>query len=397
MKVLAAADDTGSLKEITFPKGTDTSSQKAPQPEKIETYNNEGLKNRVQRFLITSANENEVIATARANGNIVFYNSENYELINTILNPFDSSIKDQFVSLINASGYLYAVSEQGRVTIIDPDTIFEDKINYKNLTIKAPISTFVSHPTQEGLFAFGGKENDVKLIKFFKDGETPFDKKELKVETVFQGKNVKNDKLDLRVPIWITNISFIKLEEHTESSWKFITTTGHGQVRKYDTSHGRKPVLDKKISDKPLVRVVTTSKEDEIICADTHVTTALFNVEKGNLIAKFKGNVGAVEALSSHITEDSELLVTGALDRYIRIFDIRSREQVAKIYIGSKISAVWLLSDEETEGEIKIRTDAEKTKKKSRKQIEQEDEGNEDEVWDELDKIEKKSTKKRRV
>lgn len=355
------------------------------------------MKNRVQRFLVTTCNDEEIIVSARANGAINFYNSKTYESINSISNNLETSTKDEFVSLISSFGNIYAASEQGKITIIDSSSISSEKVNYITTSVKAPLSTFISHPTQEGVFAYGGKENDVKIIRLYKEGTSIFDNDEVKPEQLFQGKNVKNDKLDLRVPIWITNILFIKLEDHTETTWKFITTTGHGQVRKYDTSHGRKPILDKKLSDKPLVRVAATPKEDEIICADTHVTTALFNIEKGALVAKYKGSVGAVQALYSHLKGDNGLLVTGALDRYVRVFDINTREQVAKVYIGSKISAVWLLSDENTDAENKKEEEIDPKKlKKMRKKAELEDE-DEDEVWNQLDNLEKKTTKKRKT
>lgn len=341
--------------------------------------------------------QEDVIVSARANGQIHFYKSDTYEPINFISEGLETSTKDQFISLIYAFGAVYAASEQGKVTVIDTKTINEGKISSKSTSVKGPLSTFVSHPTQEGIFAFGGKENDVKIVKLYENGGSVFSKDEIKPEILFQGKNVKNDKLDLRVPIWITNILFVKLSEHTEKSWKFITTTGYGQVRRYDTSHGRKPVLDKKVSDKPLVRVVPTLKEDEIICADTHVTTALFNIEKGILLAKFKGSVGAVEALYGHLRGKGGLLVTGALDRYVRVFDINTREQVAKVYVGSKISAVWLLTEEDTEAEVKQKEEDPKRIKKLRKKAIEADNEDADEVWNKLDELENKTTKKRRV
>lgn len=351
----------------------------------------------MQRLLVIKAEEEEIIVAARANGHVHFYKSETYEPISSISEGLETSTKDQFISLIYTFGAVFAASEQGKVTAIDIKTIHKDAITTKTTSVKGPLSTFVSHPTQEGIFAFGGKENDVKIVKLYEKGANLFGKEELKPEILFQGKNVKNDKLDLRVPIWITNILFVKISEHTEQSWKFITTTGYGQVRRYDTSHGRKPVLDKKVSEKPLVRVVNTLKEDEIICADTHVTTALFNIEKGILIAKFKGSVGAVEALYSHLRGKGGLLVTGALDRYVRVFDINTREQVAKVYVGSKISAVWLLTEEDTEAEVKQKEEDPKRIKKMRKKAIEAENEDEDEVWNKLDELENKATKKRRV
>ncbi|CDR42441.1 CYFA0S09e03664g1_1 [Cyberlindnera fabianii] len=397
MKIVAACEDSGSLKEIVCIKGTDTSSQAAPQPDSIQTHAEDGLRSRPQRLVVVSTAKGSVAVAARANGYLSFYKTENYDLINTITDCLvtDSKDKDQFVALIESFGVLYAASEQGLVTIVDINTIHNDKITSTHTRLKAPVSAFASHPEQEGIFAYGGKENDARIVRLFNKGELSY-KDDIKPTQLFQAKNVKNDKLDLRVPIWITSILFVRLSQHTESSWHFITSTRYGQVRRYDTSHGRKPVMDKKLSEKPLVQVVQTNNEEEIICADTHNTTGLYSVDKGTLLAKYKGSVGAVQGMFAHLSGEKSLLVTGALDRYVRVFDIDTREQIAKVFVGGKVSAVWLLDDDMgklPEAPLDGKAEKKKKAKKARDALEKEDA---DLVWNELDQMEK-SVKKRKT
>lgn len=397
MKLIATAEDSGGFKEIVCVKGTDTSSQTAPQPEKISSFDEQGIRCHIQKLIVVPTRQGDVVVAARANGTISLYEiNDTYDLINTATDGLvdDSKDKDRFVGLIFVSGYIFAASEQGRITIIDPESI-RDNLSVASCSLKAPLSAFVGHPTQRGVFAYGGKENDVKIVRLFK--ESPFE--DVKPEQLFQGKNVKNDKLDLRVPIWITNIVFINTDKDTEHSWNFITTTGYGQVRKYDTSHGRKPIMDKKLSDKPLKQVALTSNDSEVICSDTNATTALFHVEKGTLLAKYKGSVGAVQGLHSYIADDEQLLVTGALDRYVRVFDINTREQVAKVFVGSKVTSVWLLDTSSGQNVPNEDNNDEQMKKKKRplrrseKEAQKEDP---DQVWEELEQLEKE-TKKRKT
>ncbi|KAH3679633.1 hypothetical protein WICMUC_000865 [Wickerhamomyces mucosus] len=387
MRILASTDDSGGFK--------DTSSQTAPQPKEIKQFNEQGLKNRIQKLIVHNRSTKKIVITARANGDINFYDLNNeYGLINTINNGL-KDIKDQYIALFVINGLIISVSQQGKLLIIDESTIFDKSINSTNFEIKGPISSFIPHPKHFGIFAYGGDENDVKIIKLFEKSSTSKEIISNKIDSkiLFQGKNVKNDKLDLRVKIWITGIIFINLDNHTDSKWEFLTTTKYGQIRRYNTSHGRKPILDKKISENPILNIASTSNEGEIICSDNKTTTALFNASKGNLIAKYKGAVGAVQDLYTDI--GANLLITGGLDRYVRVFNIETRETIGKIFVGSKISQVWLLDDEKVEIEQPIDEKEQKIAAKKKKLREIEENEDEDEVWNQLDQLETKSKKRK--
>lgn len=383
MKLLAAADDNGSLKELVCVRGTDTSVQSAPQPDKIEIFHPQGIRKRILKFISVELNKEKYLIALRLNGDISIYKAnESYDLINTLTdNLMDED--DKFVSIIEKFNIIIAITEKGKLTLIDLDSILSEKVITTTTTIKGPITAFIPHPEQKGIYAYGGKENEIKIIKLF---DSEVFNTELKYEILFQAKNVKHDKLQLRVPVWISNILFIELSKHTEKSWLFITTTRYGQVRKYDTSHGKRPIYDKKLSDKPLLCMTSTSIENEIICSDNHSTTALFNINKGILVAKFKGSVGAIQDLSSYLTTNENLLITGGLDRYIRVFDINTRKQVIKVFMGSQISKVYLLDPVDVEKEQET-TETKKKVKKSKITDEEEDE-----FWETL-----KSNKKRKV
>lgn len=337
------------------------------------------------------------VVAAREDGNISIYKQNaTYDLVHTLPGNLvsDSEEKDYFVSLFESSGIIVSASNQGKMTLTDLESITTETIKTSCLQLNAPLSTLVPHPEQRGIYAYGGKESDVKIIKLFDQDQKKIYSKKLEVKEVFKAKNVKNDKLDLRVPVWITNILFVELPSHSSNSWRLITTTRYGQVRKYDTKVGKKPIFDKKLSDKPLVCVTTTTNESEIICSDTHATTALFNVDKGVLVAKYKGSVGAVQDLYSSLWDDKSLLVTGGLDRYVRVFNIKSREQTVKVFTGSKISCVWLLDTVDT---VVVSMEASKAEEKKTNRREKKiQDGDDDDIWNELDNLENKP-KKRKV
>ena len=87
------------------------------------------------------------------------------------------------------------------------------------------------------------------------------------------------------------------------------------------------------------------------------------------------GNTGATFGV--HIYE--RIVAFAGLDRYLRVFDLESREILAKVYLGVEVSALLILDDEDTEDE--------ETKKRKRKEEE-----DDEELWNQLDTKKKTHT-----
>ncbi|KAH3686829.1 hypothetical protein WICPIJ_002196 [Wickerhamomyces pijperi] len=394
MRILAATDDAGSFKEVICGRGTDTSIPASKQPKEIKQFHSQGLRNRILKMIVHEG----ILITARANGQLNFHETtdEEYGLISTVQLELKEQ-KDKVVSLFVTDGLVFVITETGAVTIVDFSTLRDAEPKKMTTQVKGPVSTFIPHPTQFGVFAYGGKENDVKILRLIPEDLQAHlfkkSKKHVKLtpeQFLYQAKNVKNDKLDLRVPVHPSKLQFINLENHTADSWELLSVTRHGHVRTYDTTHGRKPKTTHTLTNRPILNVALTSNPSEIVCSDDHVTTATFDITTGKLMGKFKGAVGAVQGVHT----SGDLIATGGLDRYVRVFDIDGRETIAKVFVGSKISEVWLLDTEdleEDEQEAEVAQDGKKNKKK--RELAEEDE-DEDEVWNQLEALEKKSTKK---
>ncbi|OWB66045.1 hypothetical protein B5S30_g1380 [[Candida] boidinii] len=373
MKILAAAEETGSLKEIVCVRGTDTSKQASTQPEAINNYCQESRATKIEKFIIY---KDKYIVAARTGGDLCFYNLADYELVNKF-SSVNENPKDKFCSIFvnKTDGYVYICTEAGKVSIFDPENL-----NKKHRTFKltAPVQAFISDDNRKGTFAYGGKENDLKVIKFSKETDIFKVKGEIKFDTVFKAKNVSNNKLDLRVPIWISRIAFIANEpEEKEDVYKLVTVTRHGQVRSYNSTKSRKPTLDFSISKNPLLTLIVSDKK-EIIVSDSHTTTAKFDFTNGSLLGKFTGAVGSIQA--SFFFSPSNVIATGGLDRYVRVFNIKSRETLVKCFMGTQITDVAILEDEKDfDNNLKSK------KKGSEKKHSLEEEGNTKEVADDED------------
>ncbi len=408
MKFLVACQDSGSIKEVICDPGTDTSIQSALQPISINTFATEGRSKYVEKLLVLKLkNDNEYLIAARKTGILDIYNiNDDYKLLKRY-NDLTQSNNDSFISLISIHNKLYTCSNEGKLSIINEEDIeSEENINFKSIKLNGPVSSFVGHPLQEGIFAYGGKEKDVTIFSLFE----PDSKKninEFKYIQKWIGKNVKNDRLDLRVPIWITNIKFINLNnDFLKNGWELITTTHYGQIRGYNTKTSRKPIYSVQVSKFPFTDITNLLNEDEIICSDTHITVSSFNVKTGILSAKYPGSIGSIQSLYTFIPKTNEekysLLATGGLDKYLRVFNLISREQVSKVYIGTKISSVWVLSGYDIETIEKANKKQSSYKKEKRKQTNDngnlvKDEESDEDVWDQLENLEKPKVKRRKA
>ncbi|CEL99125.1 unnamed protein product [Vitrella brassicaformis CCMP3155] len=110
--------------------------------------------------------------------------------------------------------------------------------------LPGPIAAVVSDPLCPSRVAFGGADNDVKVA----DLRT--------CEMEWAAKNVKNDELDLRVPVNVTAVAFLShLSLGRPTSHVIATASLSGRLRIYDISQQRRPLVDVGVSEQPVVCV----------------------------------------------------------------------------------------------------------------------------------------------
>lgn len=244
------------------------------------------------------------------------------------------------------------------------------KVNFINLNCTDKLFAFTSSDYNFGIFAYGGKEVDLKIINIASTLSTHMkNEKDFKTtaEVIFQGKNVKNDRLDLKAPIWISNIAFLNEVpfdddinfsanfEAKKYKFELLTSTYYGEIRRYDTSHGRKPVTSHLVFPPPFnapnkkakIMCMGLLNEKEVIVSDDHNSVIRFDFIKGLSMGKYHGCQGAVHDLKIF----GNLLAIGGLDKYLRVYNINSRQYFAKIYAGSRISSILLVDDDHEDAE----------------------------------------------
>ena len=274
--------------------------------------------------------------------------------------PFDEG-QGKLKDILKVEDNLIAGFDNGLVKIWKDESLTE-------INTGENLSCLVHNLEDQSKVATGGKENDLKVWDL-----NCID------EPVFKAKNVKNDWLNLRVPIWILKVQFIP------QSSKIVTCTGYHQVRVYDpSSPQRRPVLDMNFDEYPITSMsLRNDKEFEVMVGNTQGNMALLDMRQGKVIQKYKGFAGTVKHIQCHST--LPLVASCSLDRFLRIHDIQTKELLHKFYLKSRLncllfSSKWNDDDQEKTQETipAVETNC----------VDSDDEEeDDDDVWDTLEEV----------
>jgi len=236
--------------------------------------------------------------------------------------------------------------------------------------IGSSIETMVANSSST-LVAGGGEENDLKIWKV-EDMEKP----------VFTARNVKNDFLNLRVPVWITAIRFFK-----DSDNEIVTGTGNHNIRVYDTRVKRRPVVDFEFHEHPITAMTITGRNKSVIVGNSAGYMSELDITSGREIGAFKGNAGSIRDIRCHAVQP--FVVSCGLDRILKVYDLSTRTLEKKIYMKSNLNCIHV-SDEELVLSVKVKEEDEIEKSKDADEEEKDGE----EMWDNMQVISEKRRKK---
>lgn len=220
------------------------------------------------------------------------------------------------------------------------------------------------NPQYTSKIATGGKENDLKIWDI-ENVEKP----------VFKAKNVANDFLDHRVPVWITDMQFFPDSE------KIIACTGYHHIRLYDPKTPQKrPVVNMEFDEYPLTALSIAQGENYVIVGNSRGRMGLFDLRKKLLVHCFKGFAGSIRSIQCH--QSLPLVASCGLDRFLRIHDVGSHQLLHKVYLKSRLNCL-LFRQEADEDFESVRKEFETC------DVNQEMAGDEvmDELWEKMEEV----------
>ncbi|XP_011310518.1 WD repeat-containing protein 74 [Fopius arisanus] len=178
----------------------------------------------------------------------------------------------------------------------------------------------------KNVIATGGNEHKLQLFDLEKQTR------------IFEEKNVRHDWLELKVPLWISDIGFL-----SESS-QIATCSRYGHVRLYDPSAQRRPVINLEVKDEALTTLAVAPKEKHIIIGSGKGIMNLIDLRSpGRILNTYKDSAGSITSIAC--TRNNPYVVSVGLDRHLRVHHIDTKKLLHKTYLTSRLSCMVLRSN----------------------------------------------------
>ena len=281
-------------------------------------------------------------------------------------------------------------SDSGEVYIWDINDTDNSVLQELNtFTVKGPIEAAAACSDS---IVFGGKENDLSLYAIEVG------------QCIWQAKNVLNDNLNLRVPIWHTSVDFLQsTTDSTSTGGALIASgTGYKHIRLYDIKNtDTRPIYSYELNTDYRITSIHSNhsiQEYTIYVGDTSGGLSLFDLRVGKRLCTLKGSVGSIRDIQlspspytgkGHNSEGGYLASVG-LDRVLYIYNTHTHKLMEKHYMKNRLNCCCFIGQFDSthsstrnsrptttsESEDDEGDDGEYTRDK------EEDEGYEDEVED---------------
>ncbi|XP_031271845.1 WD repeat-containing protein 74 [Pistacia vera] len=175
----------------------------------------------------------------------------------------------------------------------------------------------------ENYAVFGGKGVEVNLWDLDK------------CTKIWTAKSPPKNSLGIFTPTWFTSATFLSADDHR----KFVAGTNSHQVRLYDTSAQRRPVMSFDFRETPIKAVAEEPDSYNIYVGNGSGDLASVDIRTGKLLGCFVGKCsGSIRSIVRHPT--LPVIASCGLDSYLRIWDIKSRQLLSAVFLKQHLTEV---------------------------------------------------------
>jgi len=201
-----------------------------------------------------------------------------------------------------------------------------EQVEINALTTGELLSKMRVSPYTPNVIATGGKKSALQLW----DLSTS--------KSVFKAKNVRNDFLDMPVPIWDSDMAFVPNSEQV------VTCSRHGQVRLYDPKAGqRRPIATALPEEESWTCIGVTSRPNQVVVGSGKGRMVLFDFRQQKVIHAYRGFTGGIRELACHPT--SPFVASVGLDRFLRVHHFDQQAPVFRSYLKSRLNTLLMRKD----------------------------------------------------
>ncbi|GLJ36952.1 hypothetical protein SUGI_0747520 [Cryptomeria japonica] len=156
-----------------------------------------------------------------------------------------------------------------------------------------------------------------------------------KATKLWTAKAPPRNSMDLFAPTWVTAVTFLNKDDHR----KIVIGTCQHEVRLYDIAAQRRPTLSFSFQEHP-IKVVEEDLDGYTVYVGTGSgDMASFDMRTGKILGSFKGKCsGSIRSIVRH--PELPLIASCGLDRYLRIWDAKTRQLLASAYLKQQLISV---------------------------------------------------------
>ena len=156
----------------------------------------------------------------------------------------------------------------------------------------------------------------------------------------FTAKNLPNDELSLKIPIYDSDL--IEIQNNPRL---FYVSTGYGEIRMYDKKASSKPILNSKIFKNKINKITLCKNNNYLIVGDTKGNCHMLDIRKKfNICKNFKGNNGSIRIVLN--CQEYNSAVIGGFDRYIKWYDYENNIN-EQVFVKNRLTSGIIVDIEE--------------------------------------------------
>ncbi|XP_021888455.1 WD repeat-containing protein 74 [Carica papaya] len=160
-----------------------------------------------------------------------------------------------------------------------------------------------------------------------------------KCSKIWTAKPTAKNNLGIFTPTWFTSATFLSKDDHR----KFVAGTNSHQVRVYDISAQRRPVISFDFRETTIKAIAEDLDGYTIYVGNGSGDLASFDTRTGKLLGCFLGKCsGSIRSIVRH--SEHPVIASCGLDSYLRFWDINSRQLLSAVFLKQHLNAVVLCS-----------------------------------------------------
>ncbi|GAB2221335.1 hypothetical protein Droror1_Dr00012510 [Drosera rotundifolia] len=154
---------------------------------------------------------------------------------------------------------------------------------------------------------------------------------------IWSAKPPPKNNLGIFTPTWFTSLIFLSNDDHR----KFVAGTNSHQVRLYDTSAQRRPVLSIDFRESPIKALAEDIDGNTIYLGTGSGDLASIDMRTGKLLGCFLGKCsGSIRSIVRH--PELPVLASCGLDCYLRLWDSSTRQLLSAVFLKQHLTNVIL-------------------------------------------------------